>query len=211
MSLLERIPSSSNVAQVVISLSAMLFCGFLMTRITRLLKLPNVTAYILTGILLGPYCIDLVPSDFMGNMSFLPDVALAFIAFGVGQFFRLDVLKKNGAKVLIISVLEACLASLLVFILTYWILHLDMAFSIVLAALASATAPASTLMTIRQTGAKGDFVNTLLQIVALDDVISLVAYSAAISIAVASLGRAEYLSAYTVIFPVAAHISLVLE
>ena len=77
--------------------------------------------------------------------------------------------------------------SLAVFIMTYFILHLNMAFSIVLAALASATAPASTIMTIRQTGAHGDFVDTLLQVVAMDDVVGLVAYSVAISIAVSSL------------------------
>ena len=79
------------------------------------------------------------------------------------------------------------LASVCVFAAVYGVLHLNLAFSIVLAALASATAPASTIMTIRQTGAKGDFVDTLLQVVALDDVVGLVEYSAAISIALAAL------------------------
>ena len=84
--------------------------------------------------------------------------------------FKLDILKRNGMKVVWITILEAVLASVFIFILTYFVLRLDLAFSIVLAALASATAPASTMMTIRQTGAKGDFVDTLLQVVALDDV-----------------------------------------
>ena len=87
---------------------------------------------------------------------------------------------------LLITFLEACLASIAVFIATHYVLGLDMVFSVVLAALASATAPASTMMTIRQTHAKGDFVDTLLQVVALDDVVGLVAYSIAISIALAS-------------------------
>ena len=96
-------------------------------------------------------------------------------------------LKKSGPKVLIITVMEACLASILVFIVVYFILGLELNFSIVLAALASATAPASTVMTIRQTHAKGDFVETLLQVVALDDVVGLLAYSIAISVALASM------------------------
>ena len=83
--------------------------------------------------------------------------------------------------------MEAVLASVCVFAVVYGVLHLNLSFSIVLAALASATAPASTIMTIRQTGAKGDFVDTLLQVVALDDVVGLVEYSAAISIALAAL------------------------
>ena len=94
---------------------------------------------------------------------------------------------KSGVKVLLITFLEACLASIAVFIATHYVLGLDMVFSVVLAALASATAPASTMMTIRQTHAKGDFVDTLLQVVALDDVVGLVAYSIAISIALASM------------------------
>ena len=176
----------SPVSVGIITVALMLFFGFALTRITKLLKLPNVTAYIVTGILIGPYCLNLVPDIVVEYTSFLPDVALAFIAFSTGQFFRFSALKGNGAKVLIITVLEACVASVFVFIAAYFVLHMDLAFSIVLAALASATAPASTMMTIRQTGAHGDFVNTLLQVVALDDVVGLLAYSIAISVALAS-------------------------
>ena len=176
----------SPVSVGIITVALMLFFGFALTRITKLLKLPNVTAYIVTGILIGPYCMNLVPDVVVEYTSFLPDVALAFIAFSTGQFFRFSALKGNGAKVLIITVLEACVASVFVFIAAYFVLRMDLAFSIVLAALASATAPASTMMTIRQTGAHGDFVNTLLQVVALDDVVGLLAYSIAISVALAS-------------------------
>ena len=177
---------SSSAAPVIISMALILFLGFLMTRLTKLVRLPNVTAYILTGILIGPFVLDLIPKEFVEGTEFLPDIALAFIAFSTGEFFRLSILKKNGARVVLITVLEACLASVVVFILCRFILHLSLAFSVVLAALASATAPASTMMTIRQTGAKGDFVNTLLQVVALDDIVGLLLYSVAISIAVAS-------------------------
>lgn len=169
----------------VLTVALMLFFGFALTRITKLLKLPNVTAYIITGILIGPYCLNLVPDFVADSTAFLPNIALAFIAFSTGQFFRLNALKGNGSKVLIITVFEACVASIFVFIAAYYVLGMDLAFSAVIAALASATAPASTMMTIRQTGAHGDFVNTLLQVVALDDVVGLIAYSVAVSIALA--------------------------
>ena len=176
----------SNAAVIIISLAIMLLCGFLMTRVTKKLKLPNVTAYIVTGVIIGPFCLDLLPQTFIAGTGFLADIALAFIAFSTGEFFKFSKLRNNAGKVIVITLAEAMLASVVVFILAYWILNLNLAFSIVLAALASATAPASTMMTIRQTGAKGDFVDTLLQVVAYDDIVALLAYSIAISIAIAS-------------------------
>ena len=187
MSWIEKIDITGSSASVaVISISTILLLGFLMTRITKKLRLPNVTAYITAGILIGPYCLNLIPQSIIKGTAFLPDIALAFIAFGTGEFFKLNKLKSNGAKVTIITLLETSLASLLVFAVTFFILKLNFSFSLVLSALAAATAPTSTMMTIRQTGAKGDFVETLLQDVALDDIISLIAYSVAISIAVHS-------------------------
>lgn len=182
----EFFESATPATSVIVSIAFMLFFGFLMTRVTKKLKLPNVTAYIITGILLGPYCFQFIPIKIIKGMDFLSDIALAFIAFSTGEFFKFEVLKRNGFKVVLITILESLVASLLVFIVTYFALHLELAFSIVLAALAAATAPASTVMTIHQTGAKGDFVDTLLQVVALDDIVGLVLYSIAISIAVAS-------------------------
>ena len=197
-----QIQSEQPVASIIISVALMLIAGFLLTRVTKLLRLPNVTAYIVAGILIGPYCLNLVPQRFIDGTSFLSDIALAFIAFSTGEFFKLDVLKKNGMKVVWITVFESVLASLFVFVLTFFILHMDLAFSIVLSALASATAPASTMMTIRQTGAKGDFVDTLLQVVALDDVVGLVLYSVAISIALASLSGSQGFSFQTIGKPI---------
>lgn len=187
MTIYDKLGITSPVSITIISIAIMLFAGFLLTRLTKLIKLPNVTAYILAGILIGPYCLNLIPTNFVTNTSFLADVSLAFIAFSTGEFFRFDALKKNGGKVVIITVFEALLASILVFIVSYFVMHLALSFSIVLGALAAATAPASTMMTIRQTNSKGDFVDTLLQVVALDDVVGLIAYSVAISIAIASI------------------------
>lgn len=183
-----KIGGTGSVSAVIISVAIILLAGFLTTRITKLLRLPNVTAYIIAGVLIGPFCLDLIPQTVISGMSFLSDVALAFIAFSVGEYFRISSLKNNGGKIVVITLFEALTASLLVFILTYYILKLDLAFSVVLAALASATAPASTMVTIRQTKAHGDFVDTLLGSVALDDVVSLVAFSVAISLAMATAG-----------------------
>lgn len=187
MTIYDKLGITSPVSITIISIAIMLFAGFLLTRLTKLIKLPNVTAYIVAGILIGPYCLNLIPTNFVTNTSFLADVSLAFIAFSTGEFFRFDTLKKNGGKVVIITVFEALLASILIFIVSYFVMHLTLPFSIVLGALATATAPASTMMTIRQTNSKGDFVDTLLQVVALDDVVGLIAYSVAISIAIASI------------------------
>lgn len=177
----------SSVSQVIISIAVMLIAGYIMARVAKKLRLPNVTGYIVAGILIGPYCIDVIPAFVIDGMSFLADIALAFIAFSTGEFFKLSVLKKSGAKNIVITVFEALLASILVFIIMYFALGLSLPFSIVLGALAAATAPASTMMTIRQTRSKGDFVDTLLQVVALDDVVGLVAFSVAIAVATATL------------------------
>ena len=209
--MLERLYQSmdSPVTMVIISVAIMLLSGFLMTRVTKKLRLPNVTAYIVAGILIGPFVLKLVPQQVIDGTEFLADIALAFIAFSTGEFFKLSTIKKNGMRVILITLAEALTATLLVFVLTYYILGLSLPFSIVLAALASATAPASTMMTIRQTGAKGDFVETLLQVVALDDIVGLLAYSVAISIAVASLAGTAF-SFGSVVKPMAVNVGIML-
>ena len=204
----EFIHVESTVAITIISISAMLIFGFAMTRLTKLIKLPNVTAYIIAGILIGPYVLNIIPQGVINGMSFLADLALAFIAFSTGEFFKFSTLKKNGGKTIVITLFEALLASVLVFIVGYFVFHLDIEFSLVLAALASATAPASTIMTIRQTRSKGDFVETLLQVVALDDVVALIAYSIAISYANASNNGVFVIS--TAILPIIYNICSIL-
>ncbi len=202
VSLIEKITASLHInsgqtADIIISIAVILFFGFLATRLTKKLRLPNVTAYILVGILLVPIwkiipagISGIIPDNVVSGMDFLTDIALAFIAFGAGEFFKLDELKKSGKKVIVITLFESVFAIIVVFALCFFVLRIDLAFSLVLAALASATAPASTIMTIKQTKAKGEYVNTLLQVVALDDVVSLVAYSIAISICLAlSIGE----------------------
>lgn len=196
--LFEMLNITSDVSIIISSISLMLLSGFLFTRITKKLRLPNVTGYILAGIVLGPYVLNVIPSSVISGMDFIADIALSFIAFSTGEYFEFETLKKNGVRVVVITVLESILASVLVFVVTWGILGLDRGFSLVLGALAAATAPASTVMTIRQTGAKGDFVDTLLQVVALDDVVGLVAFSVAISLAsTSSIGSISVLSIIT--------------
>ena len=179
--LYEKLNATSPVSAVILALAIILLSGFLMTRLTKLLKLPNVTAYIVAGILIGPFCLKAVPQNVIDGSAFVSDIALAFIAFSAGEYFRISSFKGKGKQLVIITVLESLTASVLVFILTFFVLRLGAAFSLVLSALASATAPASTLMTIRQTKAKGDFVDTLISVVAFDDVVSLFAFSVAMA------------------------------
>lgn len=198
----------SSASDVIIPIALMLFSGFALTRVTKRLKLPNVTGYILAGILIGPFGLNLIGDKLIDGTGFIADIALAFIAFSTGEFFTFSTLKKNGLNVCIITFLEAALASIFVFILSFSVLKMDFGFALVLSALASTTAPASTVMTIRQLGAKGDFVNTLLQVVALDDVFGLVAYSMAISLAVA--GKLGDFQISAVVIPILVNIFVLL-
>lgn len=194
--------NASPVATVIISVAFMLLFGFAMTRVTKRLRLPNVTAYILTGILLGPYCLDLVPQTVVDGMDFLSDISLALVAFGTGQFFHFSVLRRNGVRSVVITLMEALFASVAIFLVSFFLLRLQLSFAIVLSALAAATAPTSTMMTIRQTRSKGDFVDTLLQVVALDNILSLIAYSVALSIAASVLSGGGAVNGKDILLPI---------
>lgn len=175
--MLHFLSGESLSAQIVISLAVILFAGFLVTRLTKKLKLPNVTGYIFAGILIGPYVLHVIPEGIAQGMGFVTDIALAYIAFGVGQYFKLSTLKKSGSKAIIITLFEALAAAVVITLCMIFIFHLPVSFSLLLGAIGCATAPASTIMTIRQYRAKGDFVNLILQVVALDDAVSLIAFS----------------------------------
>ncbi len=173
----ELLSGLNQTTQILVSLSLILFAGFLLTRITKKIHLPNVTGYILAGLLIGPSVLGLVPQTLISGMSFFSDIALSFIAFSVGVYFRREVLRETGPSVFIITVLEALTAGVFVTLVLRFLFHLDWDFSMLLGAIATATAPASTMMTINQYHAKGAFVNTLLQVVALDDVVCLLTFS----------------------------------
>ena len=190
----------SEGTRVLLILSVILFAGFIMTRLTNTLNLPKVSGYIMAGILIGPCGLNLIPVEIIGHMGFVSDLALAFIAFGVGKFFKKEVLLKTGSRIIIITLFEALLAGVLVTLFCVGVFKMEWNFALILGAIATATAPASTMMTINQYKAKGEFVNTLLQIVALDDVVCLLAFSIVAGIA----GRTgnEELTMSTVLMPV---------
>ena len=191
---------SNDTTIVLSSLSVILLAGFLFTRITKLAKLPNVTGYIVAGVLIGPYILNLIPHEMVENMGFISDIALAFIAFGVGRFFKKEAFKETGIGVIVITLSEALLAGIFVTLSVHYIFHLSWSFCLLLGAIATATAPASTMVTIRQYHARGNFVNTLLQVVALDDAVCLIAFSLASAFVSANVG--ENISVSDITMPV---------
>jgi len=185
---------------ILLSLSIILISGFLLTRITKLAKLPNVTGYIIAGIFIGPYVFDLIPREMLNNMEFIGDIALASIAFSVGGFFQKKAFKETGFGIIIITLMESLLAGLIITLSMRYLFKLDWDLSLLLGAIATATAPASTMATIRQYKALGKFVNTLLQVVALDDAVGLIVFS--VVIAVIEAGHSAEISAFHFILPI---------
>ena len=184
--------------------------ALLSTRLMKLIKLPNVTGYLLTGILVGPYVLGLFFNGFkfnsadiaasnigqiVNNLGFISEIALAFIAFTIGSSFNIKSIKKVGKKVLSITFFEAFGACLFVF-LFLMIAHfiygainkgsvnqISWPLILTLAAISCATAPAATLLVIKQYKAKGPVTETLLPVVALDDAVALILFSVLFSIA----------------------------
>ncbi|NMA91886.1 MAG: cation:proton antiporter [Firmicutes bacterium] len=167
----------NSTTAILLSLSAILLAGFLLTRLTQLARLPNVTGYIIAGVLIGPHVLNIIPLEMVEGMGFVSDIALAFIAFGVGRYFKREAFQETGLGIFVIVLLESLLAGILVTLSMHYIFHLDWDFSLLLGAIATATAPASTMVTIRQYRARGEFVNILLQVVAFDDAVCLIVFS----------------------------------
>ena len=192
-----------------LSTSIALLAGLLMTRIFKKLKLPAVTAYLIAGVLIGPYCLGALGIPGLGfdsmhaveALGLISEVALGFIAFSIGNEFRLDELKKTGHQASVIGIFQAVVATLLVDV-ALWIVHLiapdkiSVSQAITLGAIATATAPAATLMVVRQYKAKGALTSLLLPIVALDDAVGLVVFAVSFGIAktLMTSGQADMVS-----------------
>lgn len=163
-------------------IALMLFGGLLFGRLAKLVKLPNVTGYLIAGLILGPFVLRLLPLGIVDEMGVIADVALGFIAFSVGSEFKLSYIKRVGMMPIVIACLEALGATVLV---TGSMLAFGQppAFSIMMGAIAAATAPAATIMVIRQYKAKGPMTETLLTVVALDDAAALMLFGIASAIA----------------------------
>lgn len=182
--------------ELLLSLSIALLAGLMLSRLAKLVKLPAVTAYLIAGILVGPYCLGAFGVSGLGFTSLdnvkqfelLCDIALGFIAFSIGNEFRLSQLKKIGKQATIIGIVQAVVATLLVdavLIVVHLILgdKFPLPVAIVLGAIASATAPAATLMVVKQYKAKGPLTDILLPVVALDDAVGLVLFAISFGIA----------------------------
>ena len=151
-------------------------------KIVKFLKLPNVTGYLVMGLIAGPYCLNLLPQNVVDGFAIIPETALGFIAFSIGAEFKLDYLKKIGKAPIIIAALEALAAVLLVdFALI--ISGQNVSFSLALGAIAAATAPAATLMVVKQYKADGPVTRMLLPVVALDDAAALMCFGISIAVA----------------------------
>lgn len=182
--------------QILLTLSLALLSGLLLSRLAKLLKLPAVTAYLVAGILVGPYCLGALGVSGLGftskedieAVSILADVALGFIAFSIGNEFRLPQLKKIGKQATIVGIFQAVVTTIVVDI-ALLLLHLAMpdklslSAALVLGAIASATAPAATLMVVKQYKAKGPVTDILLPVVALDDAVGLILFAVSFGVA----------------------------
>ncbi len=186
--------------QTLLCLSVALFAGLMLSRLAKVLKLPAVTAYLVAGILVGPYLLGSIGFKGLGfiNMEdiesygIICDVALGFIAFSIGNEFRLTQLKQIGKQATVIGIAQAVVTTLLVdaaLIGLHFIIpdKLPLPSAIILGAVASATAPAATLMVVRQYKAKGPVTSILLPIVALDDAVGLVLFAVSFGVAKALL------------------------
>ena len=193
----------------------LLLVALLSTRLVRILKLPNVTGYIVTGIIMGPFVFGLLFNNFtydgikeaviynhVDKINWVSSVALGFIAFSIGTSFKRATIKALGKRVIVITILEALGGSLLVIaalVVAHFIFPQYVSWQIVLtlSAIASATAPAATLMVIKQYNARGPLVDTLLPVVALDDAAALIFFAVLFQLATALAGGT--INVYTIL------------
>ncbi len=180
---------------VLFSIAVALIAGLLLTRVANIFKLPDVTAYLVAGILIGPFCLGRLGIEGLGFTSFdsihalsmISNLALGFIAFAIGNEFTVKKLKTIGRQAVIVAVAQ-CLCAVVVVAAAMIALHfafpetLSLPAAITLGAIASATAPAATLMVVRQYKAKGPVTDMLLPVVALDDAVGLVCFAVAFGI-----------------------------
>lgn len=162
-------------------LALILLSGLILGRAVKLLKLPNVTGYLLAGLILGPYCLKIFSVDMVTDLELISEMALAFIAFSIGSEFKLSYLKKVGSMPIIIAIVAAAAASVLVTV-SLVIIGVDFEIALLLGAIASATAPAATVMVVKQYNAKGPVTESLLSVVAIDDAVGLILFGFAMAI-----------------------------
>ncbi len=196
--------------QILICLSAALIGGLLMSRLAKKLGLPAVTAYLVTGLLLGPFCLGALGLSGLGfntaqqvaQFNIISQVALGFIAFAIGDEFRWEQLKSMGSRVIVVGIAQAVVTTAVVDLALVALHYLNPALislpaAITLGAIAAATAPAATLMVVKQYKADGPLTHLLLMVVAIDDAVGLVLFS--VSFGVASAMESSVISIVSVL------------
>lgn len=185
----------TQTASIILSLSIALLTGLLLSRLVKIIKLPAVTAYLIAGILVGPFCLGAlnipgigITKEEIDNLGFISDLALGFIAFAMGNEFRISQLKKIGKQATVIGIFQAVFTTIIVdavLIGLHFIMpdKLPLSVAVILASVATATAPAATLMVVKQYKAKGAVTDVLLPVVALDDAVGLIVFAISFGIA----------------------------
>lgn len=172
---------SSMGNSIFIQLGLALLLAMLSSKLVKKMHLPNVTGYLIIGILAGPFVLGLITEEAVSGFHIISEFALGFIAFSIGAEFKLSYLKKAGKAPIIIALLEALLAVVFVDIALIATGH-NIQFSLMLGAIAAATAPAATLMVVRQYKAKGPVTETLMPVVAIDDAIALMLFGISLAV-----------------------------
>ncbi len=167
-------------------LAAMILSGMLFGRLVKFIRLPNVTGYLIGGLLIGPSVLNIVPEAALSDIAIVSQVALGFIAFSIGNEFKISYFRRVGAAPIVIACLESLFAVLFV-AAGLLLAGKPLPFALVLAAIAAATAPAATIMVINQYKAKGPVTETLLSVVAIDDATALMLFGICVAIAQAIL------------------------
>ncbi len=180
-----------------LALGAALILGALFGKIMNKIKMPAVAGYIIAGLVIGVSGFRILNGVSLDALSFLSDFALCIIAFNIGSELEVDILKKMGRSIFVIATFEALTAFVLVSGVTY-LVSKDLALALILGAVSSATAPAATVMVLKEYNAKGPLTSTLLGIVAVDDVICLMIYSVASAVAKVLMAHST-LSVYKVV------------
>ena len=173
-------------------LSIIILVGLLGGRVAQKLALPSVSGYIVAGLILGPSFIDLVSQQDLSSLSFITDIALAAIAFSIGNEFLISDMKKVGTRIFLIAVAEVIGAFIVVFIVMFYIFNQPLEFSLVISSMSAATAPAGIVMVIRELRADGPLVKTILPVVALDDAFGIMTFGVALSLAKMTSGMEEF-------------------
>lgn len=168
--------------EILLHLGTILLVGFIVAKILGLFKFPEVTGYLIAGILIGPSVLGIIPEEAVKSFDIISEVALAFIAFSIGAELKFQDLRKVGKAIFIITLLEALVAFFLVTVVML-LLKESLAFSLAIGSIACATAPAATLMVIKQYKAEGPLVRTLIPVVALDDGVCIIAFGVASTLA----------------------------